>query len=68
MRDTSIIDNLNCKTQAYTRVCKENELKKITPIETILYEFEGSYRKNGEEYQDNILKDDYHSIKVLVTF
>ena len=59
MRDTSIIDNLNCKTQAYTRVCKENELEKMTPIETILCEFEGgSYRKNGEEYQDNILKDD----------
>ena len=25
MRETSIMDNLNCKTQAYARVCEENK-------------------------------------------
>ena len=29
MRETSIMDNLNCKTQAHASVCKENkELEK----------------------------------------
>ena len=28
MRKTSIIDYLNCKTLAYTTVCKQNEDKK----------------------------------------
>ena len=27
MRETNIIDNLNCKTQAHARVCEENKLK-----------------------------------------
>ena len=27
MRETSIMDNLNCKMQAYVRVCKENKLE-----------------------------------------
>ena len=47
--------------QAHARVCKENKLEKTTPIETILWlkvEFEGSYRKSGEVYQDDVLKDD----------
>ena len=47
------MDNLNCKMQAYARVCEENielELEeKTTPIETILRlyrcKFKGSYRK-----------------------
>ena len=31
------MNNLNCKMQAYARVCKENKLEeKTTPIETIL--------------------------------
>ena len=31
------MDNLNCKTQAYARVCEENKLEEKTmPIETIL--------------------------------
>ena len=25
MRETSIVDNLNCKTQAHARVCEENK-------------------------------------------
>ena len=27
MRETNILDNLNCKTQAHVRVCKENLIK-----------------------------------------
>ena len=49
--------------QAHARVCEENKLEEKkrllrTPIETILHEFEGSYKKSGEAYQDDILKDD----------
>ena len=50
MRETSRIDNLNCKTQAHTRVCKENKLEKITThMETPLRlkVSEGSYSKSG---------------------
>ena len=38
MRETSIMDNLNCKMQAHARVCKENKLEeeKMKPIEIIL--------------------------------
>ena len=42
MRETSIMDNKNCKTQAHARVCEEDKLeeleleKKTTPIESIL--------------------------------
>ena len=41
MRETSIMDNLKCKTQAHARVCEENKLEleleeKTMPIETIL--------------------------------
>ena len=73
MRETSIVDNKNCKTQAYARVCKENkleelelELEKKQRLLNQFYgwrcKFEGSYKKNGELYQDDILKDDspYH--------
>ena len=28
MRETSKLYNLNCKTQAHARVCKENKLEK----------------------------------------
>ena len=57
------MNNLNCKMQAHARVCEENKLEKKrlilrTSIETILHEFEGSYKKSGEAYQDDILKDD----------
>ena len=27
MRETSVMNNLNCKTQAHVRVCKENKLE-----------------------------------------
>ena len=30
MRETSIMDNLNCKMQANARVCKENKLNEKT--------------------------------------
>ena len=29
MRETSIIDNKNCKTQAHARVCEENKLEEL---------------------------------------
>ena len=58
------MDNLNCKIQAHTRVCKESKLEEKTmPIEIINFcdkrcEFEESYRKSWWTYQDDILKDD----------
>ena len=62
MRETSIINN---KMQAHARVCEENieevEEKKRRLLKQFCgqrYEFEGSYRKSGEEYQDDVLKDD----------
>ena len=42
MRETSILDNKKCKTQAHARMCEENKLeeleleKKMTSIESIL--------------------------------
>ena len=40
MRETGIMNNLNCKMQAHARVCEENKLEEKrllrTPIETIL--------------------------------
>ena len=49
--------------QAHAKVCKENKLKleKMTPIEIICgkrCKFEGSYKKSGDTYQDDILNDD----------
>ena len=52
--------------QAYARVCEENTEKELEEKKRCLlkqfcgyrYEFEGSCRKSGEEYQDDILKDD----------
>ena len=43
MRETRIMNNLNCKMQAHARVCKENKLEseeleeKIMSIETITW-------------------------------
>ena len=41
MRETSIVDDKNCRTQAHARMCEENKLElkleeKMTPIESIL--------------------------------
>ena len=37
MRETSLMDNLNCKMQAHARVCEEIKLEeKMMPIEIIL--------------------------------
>ena len=33
MRETSIMDNLNCKTQTHARVCEENKLNKLEELE-----------------------------------
>ena len=38
MKETSIMDNLNCKTQAHARVCEENKLE--------LEEQNDAYRNN----------------------
>ena len=41
MRETSIVDDKNCKTQAHARVYEENKVEeleeKMTPIEIILW-------------------------------
>ena len=61
MRETSIMNNLNYKMQAHARVCEENKLEELCLLKQFCsykYEFEGSYRKNGEAYQDDVLKDD----------
>ena len=57
------MDNFNCKMQAHARVCEENKLKenKRRILKQFCGErckFEGSYRKSGETYQDDIPKDD----------
>ena len=47
--------------QGCAKKINQKNKKKMTPIETILrlkVQVEGSYRKSGEEYQDNIPKDD----------
>ena len=43
MRETTIMDNSNCKTQAHARVRKENKLElefeeKMIPTERILWQ------------------------------
>ena len=35
MRETSIVDNLNYKTQAYARVCEENKLEETSRYSNI---------------------------------
>ena len=55
------MNNLNCIMQAHARVCKENKLEKQCILKQFCsyrYKFERSYRKNGEAYQDDVLKDD----------
>ena len=45
----------------HTRVCEENRLEKMTPIEIILrlkVQVLRIYRKSGRQYQDHIIKDD----------
>ena len=37
MRETGIMDNLNCKTQAHARAYEENKLEKTMLIEIILW-------------------------------
>ena len=65
MRETSTMDNLNCKMQVHARVGKENKLEELELERYLLkqfcgkrYELEGSYRKSGEMCKDDILKDD----------
>ena len=61
MRETNIMDNYNCKTQAYEKVCEENEYeleKNDAYCCGKSCKFERSYRKSGEMYRDYILKDD----------
>ena len=50
--------------QAHSRVCEENKLelerkrRLLKQFCGYRHQFEGSYRKNGEAYQDDVLKDD----------
>ena len=48
--------------QTHARVCKENKLEEFGGKNAFLsskkYEFEGSKKKSGETYQDDIFKDD----------
>ena len=70
MRETSIVDNKNCKTQAHARVCEENKLEELELEKNdaywINFVVEGAslkdHIKRVEMYQDDILKDDspYH--------
>ena len=69
MRETGIIDSLNCKTQVYARVCEDNKLEEKAPIE-IIYgnrcKFEGSYGKSGIYITMIFSRVIHHYIKVLV--
>ena len=59
MRETNIMDNLNCKMQAYVRVCEENKrkndclLKIFVEKSTIRY-----YYWNREEVDFSVLTCD----------
>ena len=62
MREKSIMDNLNCKTQAHVRVCEENIGKNDAYWNNFVVK-NGSLkdhirRKSAEMYWDDILKDD----------
>ena len=67
MRETNVLDNLNYKTQAHARVCKESKIELELEENYDGYwdnklcgkrsKFEGSYRKSGETYQDDTLKN-----------
>ena len=59
MRETSLMDNLNCKMQAHARVCEKNKLE----LEKSDFAVQGAslkdmYWKNGQMYQNDILRDD----------
>ena len=64
MRETGIMDNLNCKMQAHARVCKENKLEELEKNDAYWNNFvvkDASLKDHIEEwetYQDDILKDD----------
>ena len=47
------MDNLNCKTQAYTKVCEKNKLEEKKRLSVKMFcgqkiDFQGLYKKNGE--------------------
>ena len=51
MRETSIMDNLNCKMQSHARVSEENKLEEKTmPIEIILSLKAKSYLANTDRF------------------
>ena len=60
------MDNLICKMQAYKgvrrkyriRIRRKKKRRVLKQFWGYRREFEGSCRKSGEEYQDDILKDD----------
>ena len=57
MRETSIMDNLNCKMQAHSmQGCVKKKI--IIRVSRKRCWFQGSYRKSVWTIQDDILKDD----------
>ena len=70
MRETRIMNNLNCKTQAHARVCEEKLEEKKTPIELILRlkgpSLKDYVRRVGRHIKMIFSRMIHHSIKVLV--
>ena len=58
-----MMDTLNCKTHAHTRMCEEKQIRKNNAhwndfaAKDLRYEFEGPHRKSGRMYQDDIIRD-----------
>ena len=79
MRETSIMDNLNCKTHTHARVCEENkvELKLKENNEARRYNFvvtgaslkdHNNYRKSGGRIKMIFSRMTQINIKVLVQY
>ena len=73
MRETNILDNLNCKTQAHARVCKENKLEeKTNTYQTNLAvkgaSLKGHIRRVERHIMMILSRIIHHSIKLLVLY
>ena len=67
MKETSLMYNLNCKTQAHASVFAEgkNNAYRYNFAVKGRSKFEGSYRKSGGTIFSRMI---YHSINVLVLY
>ena len=52
MRETSIMNNLNCKTQAHARVCKENKI--VLQLEEKINAYWKNFVVTGVSIKDHI--------------